>query len=74
MILSLWISFALLILGLTGGALAQPQGRPARPPGMLAPLVGAPAADFELQSLDGSAVRLSNYIGKIFVLELGACT
>ena len=44
--------------------------RPKGPP----PEIGTVLADFALQDVEGNTVRLSDFRGKIFALELGACT
>jgi cytochrome oxidase Cu insertion factor (SCO1/SenC/PrrC family) len=38
------------------------------------PDIGSQIRDFELPTLTGEKFRLSNYKGKIIVIEMGACT
>ena len=38
------------------------------------PPIGAVLQDFTLKDVNGKPVKLSDYRGKIFTMELGACT
>ena len=46
-----------------------PESRRATPP-----QVGQTVADFALKDVEGKTVRLSDFRGRILVLEFGACT
>ncbi len=45
---------------------------PADPPGHFAAWIGRPAPAIELKSVDGKAVSLADYKGKLVVLHFGA--
>lgn len=51
---------------------AQGDGKGGSTPGMESALVGEPAPDFELATLDGSKFRLRDHRGKVVVLEFWA--
>jgi len=57
--LRLWLALVLVAAAACGGA--GPKGS-----------IGSPAADFSLTALDGSAVRLADYAGRIVILDFWA--
>jgi peroxiredoxin len=73
--LHLWLAGGLAALALVAAANALPSAEKGRdgkvetPPPATRAELGKPAPDFELKDLDGKAVKLSDYKGKIVVLE-----
>jgi cytochrome oxidase Cu insertion factor (SCO1/SenC/PrrC family) len=76
-----WVLVAVLLFSWLAcdGAWSQEQGgsQPgARRPRREAkhPPIGSVLPDFVLKDVNGKPVKLSDYRGKIFTMELGACT
>jgi cytochrome oxidase Cu insertion factor (SCO1/SenC/PrrC family) len=74
-----WVLIAALLFFLfaCGSVLSQERGRASgrRPRREVKhPPIGQVLKDFTLQNVKGKPVKLSDYQGKIFIMELGACT
>ena len=72
-----WVLFGILLFGWLACDSAwsqdqRPQRRPRRE--IKHPPIGKVLPDFSLKDVKGKTVRLSEYQGKIFIMELGACT
>ena len=63
-----------LLCALCGMAISQARTRRKGRREVQHPAVGETLEDFELKDIEGNPVKLSDFKGRIFVLELGACT